>query len=533
MPNQPDPNKVLVGVRTPRELVAALEQEAREKGLKVPGLIVRILQQYVGDPTKRLSRFELEDLEQEKLAAQEETGSRRSSRSRKHVRRDRYEDELVMGEPQPPVSDAAWRATMNTLAADWHLQDAEDGFYLSSDRVPGCVGIEYREGGYDIFASYMGSGQVADFAKPLKWRYGGTRCYGAWRARLHDPALALNLRPIGEGELISYVRSGKDDALRKLADKLREFIASIKAYHRRVMWCSAVQEVATDGWYVYAEHWRYLCCSRVAADKQVGRVQLRVYEPVENESIRLELQLEPAGNGHLRTLLKAMGRRDLTGKIRAGKVALEEVEMPLLPNGAADEEKCKDRLLPRIVKWMGRVDTCLMQGLPMENFAALAVETSNHDFASICDLGIVIVRRGAVVKSMHYLIRPEENAYLEQFSEWHGITAEDTESAPSFAEIWSQVEPMLRKLPLVVHSGGVAAHLHAAFDKAELARPEFSLLNNLLLARQCFPELQSHSLYEVAAHIGRPITRLGALPKAEACAHIAIELYNKQGESAE
>lgn len=534
MPNQPDPNKILVGVRTPRELAAVLTREAQEQGLKLPALIVRILQQYVGDPSQKLSRFELEDVEAAKQAARLEDGSRRSAGRREHARRERYEPELVTGESGAPVSDMVWRTTLDNLSVGWHLEDEEDGFCLSSKRVPGNAGVHYQDGCYMLYANYWGEDNLAEFSKPLKWRYAGSRSRGSWRVPLHEPALGLNLRPLQEGELIPYIRSGKDEALRKLEEKLRELIACLRAHHRRALWCRTVRQVVESaGWCVYAENWRFLNCMRVESDKQVGRVHLRVYEPIESESLRFELLLESGSSGHLRTLLRAMGRSDLAREVRGGFVELERVDFALTPSGMPDEEKSAQRLVPRLSKWMERVNRCLERGLPLEKFVALAVETANHDFSSVCDLGVVWVRGGEVVKSMRYLVRPEGNEYDEMFTEWHGISAADTKDAPSFAEVWAEVEPKLRRMPLVVHSGGVVARLNAVFSKYELPRPEFSLLRNLAIARERFPELPSHNLYDLAEYIGHPITSTGALPKAEACANIALMLYNTKSDAQE
>lgn len=525
MPNQPDSNKVLVGVRTPRELVAVLSREADELGLKLPRLIVRILQQYVGDPAKQLSRFELEDLEEEKRAARESRGSRRSARNVGRKEGFYYEPELVTGGMQSPVSESVWRATMESLAPGWHVQEEEDGFYLGCERVPGCVGVCCREMSYVVYASYLGGGAAAEFAKPLKWRYGGRRSGGSWHVPLAE--LGLGLRPIVAGELMSYLRSGKDDALRKVADVLRELITCLRAYHRRAEWSSAVLEPAQKaGWSAYVENWRFLRCCREQQDNQVGQVQLLAYEPIEGETMRLEMQLATRSSGHLRTLLRAMGRRDLQSRVRNGSMVLEEIEMSLSRDSAADAAHNTERLVQRLLKWMQRVNAALAEGLPLDTFAALAAETANYDFASICDLGVVIVRRGKISKKISLPVQPEGNAYEEKFTEWHGISAADTAEAPSFAAVWAHLEPLLKGLPLVVHSSGVASRLLAAFDRAALPRPEFSLLQNLPLARSRFPELPSHNLHALAAHMNYPITTLGALPKALATARIALEFFS-------
>lgn len=527
MPNQPDPSKVLVGVRTPRELAAVLTQEAAQHGLKLPGLIVRILQDYVGDPAKRLSRFEREDLAEQTRAARQESGSRRSARSGGERRGGGCE--LVTGGAQAPVSDAVWGATMESIAPGWVAAEDEDGFSLSCERVPGKVGVCFGAGEYEVYAHYWGKEcRAAEFAMPLKWRYGGRRNYGAWSASLREPTLELGLRPIYRGELAAYMRSGKDDALRKLADLMRTLITAMRAYHRRVGWCRAVQAAAeTAGWQVQVENWRYMRCCRVERDRQVGEVQLLVYEPIENESLRLLLRVAPQNSGCLRTLLRAMGRRDLAARVQEGGVALEDMDASLTPTGVVDEVCTAERLAARADKWMRRVNDCLSMGLPLESFAALAVETANHDFASVCDLGVVVVRKGRVCKKLRFRVRPEGNEYESLFTEWHGISAADTEHAPDFAEVWAQVAPTLRRLPLVVHTGGTAARLRAALERAGIESPEFEPLQSLKLARHCFPELESHGLHEIAARLGCPISAPGALPKAEACAAIASELYNR------
>lgn len=527
MPNQPDPNKVLVGMRTPRELVAVLTQEAQEQGLNLQGLIIRILQQYVGDPAKRLSRFELEDVEQEKCAARKSSGSRRCARGVGRAAGGRYEPGLVTGGMQSPVSDAVWRATMDNIVPGWRVVNEEDGFSLSSERVPGQVGVNWQEGEYMVHACYRGRGATSEFTKPLKWQYGGRRSGSSWRVPLAE--LGLELRPIREGELIAYMRSGKDDALHKLSDMMRRLIAALRAYHRRAYWCAAAApQVQADGWYAYADRWRYLRCCKQLRDKQVGEAQLLVYEPIENESMRLELQLAPHSSGHLRTLLRAMGRRDLTGRVYNGRVTLEEADMPTTDTGEVDEERAAGRLMQRLSKWMQRINACLAEGLPLETFAALAVETANHDFASICELGVVIVRRGKITGRMRLPIQPEGNEYDEMFTQWHGITAADTADAPGFAEAWGQLAPALKGLPLVVHSGRTASRLLTAFQRAGLPEPEFALLQNLILARRAFPELPTHNLHDLAAHLGSPITSPGALPKAEACAGISLHLYARE-----
>ena len=43
----------------------------------------------------------------------------------------------------------------------------------------------------------------------------------------------------------------------------------------------------------------------------------------------------------------------------------------------------------------------------MKNFAAIDFETANEQRASVCSVGIVIVREGEIVDTYYSLIRPE------------------------------------------------------------------------------------------------------------------------------
>ena len=78
-----------------------------------------------------------------------------------------------------------------------------------------------------------------------------------------------------------------------------------------------------------------------------------------------------------------------------------------------------------------------MEGL---NFIAIDFETATGKRASICEAGICVVKDGKVVETKSWLVRPE-----------------DTENAPEFPEVWSEILEYLADTPVLV------AH-NAAFD---------------------------------------------------------------------
>ena len=78
-----------------------------------------------------------------------------------------------------------------------------------------------------------------------------------------------------------------------------------------------------------------------------------------------------------------------------------------------------------------------MEGL---DFIAIDFETATGKRASICEVGICVVKDGKVVETKSWLVRPE-----------------DTENAPEFPEVWTEILEYLTDTPVLV------AH-NAAFD---------------------------------------------------------------------
>lgn len=95
-----------------------------------------------------------------------------------------------------------------------------------------------------------------------------------------------------------------------------------------------------------------------------------------------------------------------------------------------------------------------MQGL---NFIAIDFETATGKRSSICEAGICVVKDGKVVETKSWLVRPEDNVYSYWNTQIHGIRPEETENAPEFPEVWSEILTYLEETPILV------AH-NAAFD---------------------------------------------------------------------
>ena len=88
----------------------------------------------------------------------------------------------------------------------------------------------------------------------------------------------------------------------------------------------------------------------------------------------------------------------------------------------------------------------------MTDFAAIDFETANGQRSSVCSVGVVVVRGGLITDTFYSLIRPTPNYYAWFCQEVHGLGHADTDTAPSFPEVWRQIAPRIAGLPLVAHN---------------------------------------------------------------------------------
>lgn len=162
----------------------------------------------------------------------------------------------------------------------------------------------------------------------------------------------------------------------------------------------------------------------------------------------------------------------------------------------------------------------------MENFAAIDFETANNERTSVCSVGVVIVRDGEIVDSFYSLIQPEPNYYNYWCTQVHGITRNDTESAPVFPEVWKQIEPLIDGLPLVAHNKAFdESCLKAVFRCYQMDYPDYEFHCTYQAARRAFPNAENHQLHTISMLCGyRLENHHHALADAEACAWIAREI---------
>lgn len=167
----------------------------------------------------------------------------------------------------------------------------------------------------------------------------------------------------------------------------------------------------------------------------------------------------------------------------------------------------------------------------MKNFAAIDFETANGKRSSVCSVGVVIVRDGEIVDKFYHLIRPYPNYYTHWTTNIHGLTAADTDDAPDFPEVWSEIAPLIEDLPLVAHNSPFdEGCLRAVHECYAMPYPGYRFFCTCRVSRQVFGnELPNHQLHTVAYRCGYDLTRHHhALADAEACALIAMQIIDEE-----
>jgi DNA polymerase III subunit epsilon len=86
------------------------------------------------------------------------------------------------------------------------------------------------------------------------------------------------------------------------------------------------------------------------------------------------------------------------------------------------------------------------------DFVAIDFETATNFKDSACAVGIVSVKDGEVVDKFYTLIKPPGNEYNWYNTRVHGITAEATENAPTFIEVYSQIKNLMFGNLIVAHN---------------------------------------------------------------------------------
>lgn len=131
------------------------------------------------------------------------------------------------------------------------------------------------------------------------------------------------------------------------------------------------------------------------------------------------------------------------------------------------------------------------------DFIALDVETANADFGSICSIGLVHFRAGAVFKSLTILVDPEDEFDALNIG-IHGIRPEDVAGKPTMAQVFPAISASLTDVVVVHHSHFDRTALARAAGKYGAGSLPCAWLDTLRVARRAWPLLNDGGGYGLA-----------------------------------
>lgn len=155
-------------------------------------------------------------------------------------------------------------------------------------------------------------------------------------------------------------------------------------------------------------------------------------------------------------------------------------------------------------------------------FIAFDVETPNRFNNRMSAIGITVIEDGEIVDSFHSLVNPEVrfDAFNTKLT---GIDAAMVAGAPTFAELWEEIEP-------VMSSGLLVAH-NAVFDMSVLKKclqaygidwkASAPYLCTVQMGRRLLPN-RSHCLDAMCDYYGICLNHHKADSDSRACAEILL-----------
>lgn len=130
-------------------------------------------------------------------------------------------------------------------------------------------------------------------------------------------------------------------------------------------------------------------------------------------------------------------------------------------------------------------------------FIALDVETACGNTASICQIGIACVASDETIQTWSTYVDPLM-AFAPFNIDLHGIGPETVRGAPTFAEIWPTMMPLLSRHPMVQHSRFDEKAIGAACEANDVPPPRLAWHNSVSIARQAWPELKGNGGHGLA-----------------------------------
>lgn len=160
----------------------------------------------------------------------------------------------------------------------------------------------------------------------------------------------------------------------------------------------------------------------------------------------------------------------------------------------------------------------------MDRFVCIDVEMPNGDNDRISAIGVAEFVGGVVTQRFYALINPE-TWFQPYVISLIGITPEMVADAPTFAQYWPTIAPLLTDSVLVAHGAGndlkaLAGCLrHYAIDW----QPQTQYICTVDACTACYPDRGSYGLESLCSEYGIALDHHNALSDAEGCGRLLLQ----------
>lgn len=162
------------------------------------------------------------------------------------------------------------------------------------------------------------------------------------------------------------------------------------------------------------------------------------------------------------------------------------------------------------------------------DFVVIDVETACQRASSICQIGIVGFAAGREVFAYETLVDPQD-AFSPFNVRLHGIRPVHVAGRPTFHRLYGTLLSHLGDRVTVAHSDFDRGALGAACRLAGLPMIRTRWLDSVKVARHAWPDLPTHRLNALAAHLGLEHKHHDALSDARAAGWVVVHAMQATG----
>lgn len=166
------------------------------------------------------------------------------------------------------------------------------------------------------------------------------------------------------------------------------------------------------------------------------------------------------------------------------------------------------------------------------DFTSIDVETANPDLSSICQIGIVQFRDGAVAHRWKTYVNP--NDYFDPMNvSVHGINESDVSDAPTFCDIAPELHGYLTSSVVCHHTAFDRTAIHAVHARHDVPVPDIRWLDTARVVRRTWLDRSrsGYGLRPVADMLGITFNHHDAEEDARAAGEILLHAIRESGLS--